>query len=41
LATGHGHLGLTDSLNTAQRISEALLGARRGIAADTPVLAGA
>ncbi|MBA2961983.1 MULTISPECIES: NAD(P)/FAD-dependent oxidoreductase [Ramlibacter] len=27
LATGHGHLGLTDSLNTAQRIADALLGA--------------
>jgi D-amino-acid dehydrogenase len=26
LATGHGHLGLTDSLNTAQRIADALLG---------------
>jgi D-amino-acid dehydrogenase len=26
LATGHGHLGLTDSLNTAQRIANALLG---------------
>lgn len=26
LATGHGHLGLTDSLNTAQRIVDALLG---------------
>jgi D-amino-acid dehydrogenase len=29
LATGHGHLGLTDSLNTAQRIAQALLGAPR------------
>jgi D-amino-acid dehydrogenase len=27
LATGHGHLGLTDSLNTARRIADALLGA--------------
>ncbi|MDB5915636.1 MAG: hypothetical protein JWP22_4311 [Ramlibacter sp.] len=26
LATGHGHLGLTDSLNTAERIAGALLG---------------
>jgi D-amino-acid dehydrogenase len=26
IATGHGHLGLTDSLNTAQRIASALLG---------------
>jgi D-amino-acid dehydrogenase len=25
IATGHGHLGLTDSLNTAQRIADALL----------------
>jgi D-amino-acid dehydrogenase len=25
LATGHGHLGLTDSLNTAKQIAEALL----------------
>jgi D-amino-acid dehydrogenase len=33
LATGHGHLGLTDSLNTAQRIADALLGARAPIAA--------
>jgi D-amino-acid dehydrogenase len=28
LATGNGHLGLTDSLNTAGQISEALLGRR-------------
>ncbi|RYZ00931.1 MAG: FAD-dependent oxidoreductase [Comamonadaceae bacterium] len=27
IATGHGHLGLTDSLNTAQRIADAMLGA--------------
>jgi D-amino-acid dehydrogenase len=27
LACGHGHLGLTDSLNTAQQIAQALLGA--------------
>ena len=26
IATGHGHLGLTDSLNTAQRIADALSG---------------
>jgi D-amino-acid dehydrogenase len=26
LAIGHGHLGLTDSLNTAQRIAEGVLG---------------
>lgn len=32
LATGHGHLGLTDSLNTAQRIAHALLGAPAGAA---------
>jgi D-amino-acid dehydrogenase len=32
LATGHGHLGLTDSLNTAQRIAQALLGAPAGAA---------
>ena len=25
IATGHGHLGMTDSLNTAQRIADALL----------------
>ncbi|CAN5453032.1 FAD-binding oxidoreductase [soil metagenome] len=28
IATGHGHLGLTDSVNTAEQISEALLGPR-------------
>jgi D-amino-acid dehydrogenase len=28
LATGHGHLGLTDSLSTAQRIADGLLGLR-------------
>ena len=28
LAVGHGHLGLTDSLNTAQRIADGLLGNR-------------
>lgn len=28
MATGHGHLGLTDSLNTARRIADALLGDR-------------
>jgi D-amino-acid dehydrogenase len=32
LATGHGHLGLTDSLNTAQRIAQAMLGAPAGAA---------
>jgi D-amino-acid dehydrogenase len=32
LATGHGHLGLTDSLNTAQRIAQAMLGASAGAA---------
>jgi D-amino-acid dehydrogenase len=26
LATGHGHLGLTDSLNTARRVADGLLG---------------
>jgi D-amino-acid dehydrogenase len=26
IATGHGHLGLTDSLNTARRIAEGMLG---------------
>jgi D-amino-acid dehydrogenase len=26
IATGHGHLGLTDSLNTAQRIADGVLG---------------
>lgn len=26
IATGHGHLGLTDSLNTARQIADALLG---------------
>ncbi|KQT09345.1 NAD(P)/FAD-dependent oxidoreductase [Ramlibacter sp. Leaf400] len=34
LATGHGHLGLTDSLNTAQRIADALLGAAAPVPAD-------
>ncbi|RYY92246.1 MAG: FAD-dependent oxidoreductase [Comamonadaceae bacterium] len=33
IATGHGHLGLTDSLNTAQRIADGVLGAS---AARTP-----
>ena len=28
LATGHGHLGLTDSINTAERIADAMLGTR-------------
>jgi D-amino-acid dehydrogenase len=35
IATGHGHLGLTDSLNTAQWITEAMLAGR-----STPDLAG-
>jgi D-amino-acid dehydrogenase len=26
LAVGHGHLGLTDSVNTAERIADGLLG---------------
>ncbi|MGS3273579.1 NAD(P)/FAD-dependent oxidoreductase [Serratia marcescens] len=30
IATGHGHLGLTESLSTSQRIADALLGARAG-----------
>lgn len=29
LAVGHGHLGLTDSINTAQSIASGMLGARR------------
>ena len=33
LATGHGHLGLTDSLNTARCIADALLGATAPVAA--------
>jgi D-amino-acid dehydrogenase len=28
LAVGHGHLGLTDSINTAQSIASGMLGAR-------------
>lgn len=32
LATGHGHLGLTDSLSTARRIAGALLGERSAVA---------
>jgi len=28
LAVGHGHLGLTDSINTAQRIADGMLGVR-------------
>jgi D-amino-acid dehydrogenase len=36
LATGHGHLGLTDSLNTAQRIADALLGAATEPARSSP-----
>jgi D-amino-acid dehydrogenase len=30
LAVGHGHLGLTDSINTAQRIADGMLAARPG-----------
>ena len=30
LAVGHGHLGLTDSINSGQRISDAMLGAAAG-----------
>ncbi|CAA9384267.1 MAG: D-amino acid dehydrogenase small subunit [uncultured Ramlibacter sp.] len=42
LATGHGHLGLTDSLNTAQRIADGVLGARSPQQQHSPsVLAGA
>ncbi|TFY98651.1 NAD(P)/FAD-dependent oxidoreductase [Ramlibacter rhizophilus] len=41
LATGHGHLGLTDSLNTAQRIATALLGEPSAAARPTPALARA
>ncbi|HEY8049363.1 MAG TPA: FAD-dependent oxidoreductase [Ramlibacter sp.] len=36
LAIGHGHLGLTDSLNTAQRIADGLLGAARGSPGTAP-----
>ena len=32
LATGHGHLGLTDSLNTAQRIADGVLGRAASLA---------
>lgn len=38
LATGHGHLGLTDSLNTAQRIADALLGAASTVPADAALV---
>ena len=41
LATGHGHLGLTDSLNTAQRIADGLLGTTAQPAQPRSVLAGA
>lgn len=34
LATGHGHLGLTDSLNTARRIADGVLG--QGVATGQP-----
>jgi D-amino-acid dehydrogenase len=33
LAAGHGHLGLTDSVNTAARIADAMLGETRSSAA--------
>jgi D-amino-acid dehydrogenase len=39
IATGHGHLGLTDSLNTAQRIADGLLGARTTAPRGEPALA--
>lgn len=41
LATGHGHLGLTDSLKTAQRIADGLLGNTAQTAQPRSVLAGA
>ncbi|MEJ7932356.1 FAD-dependent oxidoreductase [Ramlibacter sp. AN1015] len=41
LATGHGHLGLTDSLNTAQRIASALLGEPAPASPQAHALAGA
>ena len=41
LATGHGHLGLTDSLKTAQRIADGLLGATVQPVQPRSVLAGA
>jgi D-amino-acid dehydrogenase len=41
IATGHGHLGLTDSLNTAQRIADGVLGDRTGIVATGASLARA
>ena len=40
LAVGHGHLGLTDSLNTAQRIADGLLGARAGAPAGAELALG-
>lgn len=39
LATGHGHLGLTDSLNTARRIADGLLGPAAGVGQPEPALA--
>jgi len=41
LATGHGHLGLTDSLKTAQRIADGLLGSSAQAQPQRSVLAGA
>ncbi|HET8746911.1 MAG TPA: FAD-dependent oxidoreductase [Ramlibacter sp.] len=41
LATGHGHLGLTDSLNTARRIADGLLGQPTAVAQREATLAGA
>jgi D-amino-acid dehydrogenase len=41
LATGHGHLGLTDSLNTAQRIADGVLGVAPAAVPDGAKLARA
>ncbi|HET8746089.1 MAG TPA: FAD-dependent oxidoreductase, partial [Ramlibacter sp.] len=41
LATGHGHLGLTDSLNTARRIADGVLGRQTAVAQREATLAGA
>ncbi len=41
IATGHGHLGLTDSLTTAQRIAAGVLGASPAESADAAALARA
>ncbi|NUZ06627.1 NAD(P)/FAD-dependent oxidoreductase [Piscinibacter koreensis] len=40
LAVGHGHLGLTDSLNTAARIADALLDARTAATAGAELALG-